>query len=534
MRRPSLSLRTLLIGLACLLAAYSIQRMVAFNAPGGRAAKIALLVPDGTSHDDPMLGIWRDAAREEGIDLAVVDASAFLRPDARGTAERFAGIILPDTLHRSASRLLLDRLGDEVRGGAWLMLVYDAATRSADDRWYAGKAPLSALAGIDYGFYDALGDKCVEHAAVTVGAAAMRELSIPPGKTITPVTPAGATGDTARPALSGYVYGRLDYPVFVTRGTYAGRMLLTSSGDSLVAGVHAVDRGGVLFVNLPLGYLKGQTDGVPLHCFLHYFAVDLLHLPTLLATPGGIGGLVFNWHVDSNAALAPIKELDSLGLLEQGPFSIHFTAGPDTYAIGDNAGLNLEHNRELAPWIERFKARGDALGSHGGWIHNYFGLTVNEQNQAQMQQFLELNGRAVTAVSGAPVLEYSAPIGNQPEWVTAWLEFNGVLAYYFTGNSGMAPTRSYRRACSRRGGYGLFRLPSWATLPRSRKLRTPGWMRRPWPSGCPNSVILPPTRPRSGRSIRIPPGGTVTCRRSSSGSGARARFPRRGAFIGTR
>jgi len=52
--------------------------------------------------------------------------------------------------------------------------------------------------------------------------------------------------------------------------------------------------------------------------------------------------------------------------------------------------------------------------------------------------------KALEDVTGKPVLEYSAPVGNQPQWVTDWLEEHGFLAYYFTGNSGLGPTRSYR------------------------------------------------------------------------------------------
>ena len=46
--------------------------------------------------------------------------------------------------------------------------------------------------------------------------------------------------------------------------------------------------------------------------------------------------------------------------------------------------------------------------------------------------------------SGKPVIEYSAPTGNHPAWVTPWLKARGVRAYYFTGDIGMAPTRSYQ------------------------------------------------------------------------------------------
>jgi hypothetical protein len=35
-------------------------------------------------------------------------------------------------------------------------------------------------------------------------------------------------------------------------------------------------------------------------------------------------------------------------------------------------------------------------------------------------------------------------MGTHPEWITAWLARRGVRAYYFTGNSGLGPTRTYR------------------------------------------------------------------------------------------
>ena len=87
---------------------------------------------------------------------------------------------------------------------------------------------------------------------------------------------------------------------------------------------------------------------------------------------------------------------------------------------------------------------GDEVGSHGGWIHNYFGRNLSDSNQDSFQQYLELNKKTVEQSAGHPVREYSAPLGNQPAWVTVWLEKNNVLAYYFAGDSGMGPTRVYR------------------------------------------------------------------------------------------
>ncbi len=443
MRGTPPTVRGALIGLAavCLLALAGYRLWLQAPDDSG-VATLALLVPDDATAAAPLVAIWREAAREEGLNMEVVAVRDLVRPVLAGRPRRYAGLIMPDGVHQSASAPLVEYLSRFVREGGWMMLVYDAATHTDSGAWYPRRAPLSPLLGIDYGLYEGLRERVVERGPILLSADAQRTLSIPPGKTLAfaPANPA----DEPRQAICGYSYGALEYPVLVTQGRFSGKTLALTPSGSLVAGVATAGRGGVLFVNLPLGFLKGRTDGLPLHAFLRYFAVDLLHLPTLMAVPEGIGGLVFNWHVDSGAAIEPISELDSLGLLSQGPFSIHFTAGPDTYRIGDGAGLHLLDNRELAPWIARFKQRGDALGSHGGWIHNYFGETVSETNREQMQPFLELNDAAVRAVSGAAVREYSAPVGNQPLWVTDWLEAHGYLAYYFTGNSGMSPTRSFR------------------------------------------------------------------------------------------
>lgn len=60
---------------------------------------------------------------------------------------------------------------------------------------------------------------------------------------------------------------------------------------------------------------------------------------------------------------------------------------------------------------------------------------------------------AVTAAGS----EYSAPLGNQPAWVTRWLERNGIVAYYFTGDAGLGPTRVYRDA--ERDGADIWGFP---------------------------------------------------------------------------
>lgn len=405
---------------------------------------VYLVLPEGQDPAAPAVSIWLDAAKEEGIPMRTISDSDFLlRPE---TSDRGSAAILPDNLHRQITPVVVNRLEQFAARGGQLMVVYDGGTVISSDVPAGAASPLSGLVGVRYGpDRERFGAGGVERGPLFVTDAGVRRLLLPPGKTMEmPSPPAEELLHGKTYAITGYQYGALLYPILPTSGAYTGEALLASDSGGVAAGYRRLGEGGVLFVNTPIGYLKGQTDGTLLHAFLHHLVFDRLGLPVLKATADGIGGLVFNWHVDSNASTPEFERLESFGALDQGPFSIHFTAGPDMAAFGDKQGLDLEHNAQARKWVARFRDRGDALGDHGGWIHNYFGGRVNDTNRDEMVKYLEMNEKAVSAIAGRPSREYSAPLGNQPEWVTEWLEAHNMVAYYFTGNTGMAPTRSYR------------------------------------------------------------------------------------------
>ena len=119
------------------------------------------------------------------------------------------------------------------------------------------------------------------------------------------------------------------------------------------------------------------------------------------------------------------------------------TAGPDTIAFGDNIGFDLLHNPRAQQYMQDFRKHGHSIGSHGGWIHDYYGLNVSETNKDTFLQYLKLNRDAIEAVVGpGEQREYSAPVGNNPTWAVSWLEQQGVVGYYFVGDTGMGPTRA--------------------------------------------------------------------------------------------
>jgi hypothetical protein len=243
-------------------------------------------------------------------------------------------------------------------------------------------------------------------------------------------------------AISGYLYGALTYPSFVTRGAFAGIQLGNSPQFGLVAGVNNVGSGKVLFINTPLTFLKGANDGMLMHGLLRYFSNDMLKLPRLSSLPNALPGLTLNWHLCSDYA-AEMTQLTNQGVFLNGPFSVHITAGPDTVTFGDRLGWNLPLNPSAQQMLRNLEARGHKIGNHGGWIHDYYGENVSETNQATFEQYLALNKNAVEATLGHTTVEYAAPQGNSPSWAMNWLENNGIVGTYFLGGTGLGPTRNY-------------------------------------------------------------------------------------------
>ncbi len=458
---PGVRGRRLIVGLVLAVSAFALWLAAGRSAPSQVApTHLALVVPDGLRADDVHLLAWQDAAAEVGFALEVVSASQLLRA---GGLQRDAALILPDTMHRQMNDALVAALTQRVQEGGRLMLVHDAGIAGMDGQYHPRQSRLSALAGVRYALYGELNTGMLREQVAWLDTAAVPLLRLPPGKLmredsdnpLTSAQPAPQPGEEL--AVVSYHYGRLRYPVFATQGEFDGQRLMHGDSNSVLAGVRRFGNGEVLFVNLPLTYLKLRTDGFFLHTFLRFFAQDIAQLPQLSAMPQGRGALIMNWHIDAAAAVPAMEQLAALGAFEQGPYSMHITAGPDVDVPGDGGGIDLANNPAMRAWVRRFAARGDEVGSHGGWIHNEFGRLVDTQAPARSAEMIERNSAVVSQASGKPVREYSAPTGNHPAWVTQWLRERGIHAYYFTGDIGMAPTRSYQDG--RRGPADMWAFP---------------------------------------------------------------------------
>ena len=287
-----------------------------------------------------------------------------------------------------------------------------------------------------------LRERTTQRSPVYASRAAERLLAIQPGKLDHDADLPGNWGE-----LTTYGYPTLLYSHFQTAAITALQpaaqtLLQSARGDAVVA-TRRHGLGSVLLANLPLGFLKTRTDSYLLHRILSYFATGMARQPVLSGTPDGVGGMVLNLHVDSNAAQAHLKTLEEAGWFDDGPYTIHVTAGPDTYTAGDHMGINLAHNEWMRDFLKRQHDKGHDVGNHGGWIHNVFGYQANAHNQQRFEPYLDKNHQAISLAIGARALSYSAPMGNQPDWVTDWLGRHDFKAYYSTSDTGLGPTRSY-------------------------------------------------------------------------------------------
>ena len=512
-----------------------------------------------------MVTAWVDAASEIGVRVHPISDRQFKNLGAE--ALKYAGLILPDQLHVIADNALLKSIRDYTQAGGNTMLVYDFGTLTLDFNlkpiYPIPKSRLSDLAGVNYALYDTLREKSIATGSVAAKRSTLRELQVPPGKSSPYIAPSDVANGTAtlanqdsigsasliKPAdvlslnnaqttryepinspaetneplesYSGYLLGNLIYPSFVTHGTFTGTALAVSAEAGLVAGLQKVGQGQVLFVNLPLTYMKvARTDGLLMHGFLRYFAHNILQMAHLSAVPNAVAGLTLNWHLDSFFAQQPTLNLEKLGVFDEGPFSIHMTTGPDAVTTGDGKGWNLNNNQQAQEILQRFAKKGHAIGSHGGWNHDYYGLNASETNASKFLPYLEFNTTAIehavsypirgylgfespTPAGLPPILlpmhqkvkltldqtfgpllrEYSPPVGNNPLWAMDWLEENGVVAAYFAGHTGMGPTRQYREGQLRNRSMWMFPVTPfrrYATFEEFQTSRTPKQATQDW------------------------------------------------------
>ncbi|SNZ11252.1 hypothetical protein [Hydrogenobacter hydrogenophilus] len=378
---------------------------------------------------------FKSALEEEGVPHRLVDVKTLLSEDPQRLAKYKPAIIIPDGTLQYVNPSAIRWFEDYLTHGGNLFISQDAGIKN-----YAGaylrSAIFSPLLGINYILYEKLRAGSYSKGYVKV---LDRDLEITPGKL-----------DKEQRLVTGYMYKELTYPYVKTEDrSFGGKTLAVvvdkKDGSQYKALVWSKYRQGYIFYSsLPLGHFKAYSDDLFLRSNLRYFLFKLAEVPHLVNTPKGKGGFVINWHIDANLDWTSIPMMMEKGYLRKGlEYSLHITAGPFRDKPGDNLGFDACGKGER--YVKMLMSYG-VIGSHGGWAHNWFayGILSGKLDQKDIYEYIEKNNRCLESITGYKIREYSAPNGVHPQpETTKALEKLGFVAYYYTGDSGSSPNRTF-------------------------------------------------------------------------------------------
>jgi len=376
---------------------------------------------------------------EEGVPYKTITPSYLLSCSYEKVLKQNPVIIIPDVVAQTLPDLSLWFRNYLTHGGS-LMVVYDSGTRNRK-RAFLEKPIFAEFLGVNYQTYARWKGKAYTEGFIQFKDSASADFfQIPAGMR------------TADNIITGYKYGKTVFPLAridtlstaLENDIYA--YALTEDGGRYPALIirEQASGGHLLYANLPLGYLKIRNNDFPLRAILRTFLFKAVKIPHLVNTPSGKGGLVINWHVDSNNEWAGIPFMEKHRLFRKSiECSLHVTAGDFVDEPGD--GMGFEAFGEGRPYLEILTKYG-TIGSHGGWGHNWFAenLSNGKIGPKEEEEYIKKNNDCLQDVVGYKIIEYSAPVGVHPQPVTTnILEKLGFVAYYYTGDMGSAPNRTF-------------------------------------------------------------------------------------------
>lgn len=386
-----------------------------------------------------VLQAYKSVLKEEGVLYDEINVNHLLSLKVEDVAKSKPVIIFPDGLNQILPEEMMLWIKDYLRMGGNVAIIYDVGIKDRKGAYF-NEAMFADITGINYIDYNRLYND-----AYTVGYVKLRDertmdfLEIPSGKIEKGFL------------IGGYVYGKLEYPIArnelrndsVNVEIYA--YAVTPKGEEFpVVAIREWGNGKALYVNLPLGHLKGYSDDLLLRAIVRSFLFKVVKIPHLVNTYYGRGGLVVNWHIDANLDWKSIPLMLREGYLRKDiEYSIHITAGDFRDELGD--GLGFDACGKGKGFVNSIKDYG-TIGSHGGWAHNWFSRNIENGkfSKKEMYKYIKKNNDCLEGITGYKILEYAAPNGVHPQpMTTKVLEKLGFLAYYYTGDTGSAPNRTF-------------------------------------------------------------------------------------------
>ncbi|WP_051654288.1 hypothetical protein [Persephonella sp. KM09-Lau-8] len=372
--------------------------------------------------------------QEEGILFSKMSANSLLTYYPEKIKKIFPVIVFPDGVAQQLPDDIRYWSEEYVNSGGHIFVIYDAGVKDIHGH-YRNRPLFDSLVGVNYCLYPEEEEKTYTLGYFKLNEFYLKDIDIPPGKTI----------DNT---ISGYKYGKLKYPVALTRQIDRRiekvAYVYNSQFQGIGASLKRYGEGSAFFVNLPLCHLKAESDDLLLRAFIRFYLFRIVHLPHLLNVPYGKGGLIINWHIDSYLDWKSIPMMIKKGYLKKTIiYSNHITAGPFLRKPGDGKGFDAcGRGKRFALMLTKY----GITGSHGGWAHNWFARNIltGKFGYEEIKKYIKKNNECLQKITHQKIEEYSAPNGVHPQPImTKALEELGMKCYYYTGDSGSAPNRTF-------------------------------------------------------------------------------------------
>lgn len=382
---------------------------------------------------------YESVLQEEGVPFKWETHGNLWRQSPKQVLKNNNVLIFPDYLTQRIPYEFSVWVEDFIDLGGNVFIVYNCGTMESNGS-YREKAVFTRLLGMNYITYNKYNSLAFQMANLKFkDQEAVDMFEIPPGR----------YDDNF--ILTGYQYGNLFYPIAKVDVNYIDNKNVLSYSvfeDGIVSPntFHKKQgNGNVLFANIPLGYLKAYgSDDLILRSFLKTFLYKIAHVPHLERSPYHKSGLVLNWHIDDGRERKNIyKYSQNYNIIRKNlRQSFDITAGDYVNEPGDKKGFDAAKNPEPIRYLMKM----GIIGSHGGWAHNWFVKKQqnNEFSKDDIEYYIKLNNQVLSLITNYKIREYAAPNGIHPQpFLTKFLEQNGFLAYYYPGDLGSEPNRTF-------------------------------------------------------------------------------------------
>jgi len=399
------------------------------------ASDIKVLLVYSKDKKNDVLKAYESVLEEEGVPFELVSNETLLTLAAEKISMNIPAIIFPEFVNRSLINSTDYWISRYIRSGGNMLLVYDVATKEKDGIYKQGPTYLDRMIGLDLSAYQREREKAYQNGNIYFkDSESFHYFEIPAGKVDKDF------------AITGYKYGKLRYPIASIKVIDdKGQKIFATDGNSTPVIVEkSLEKGSLLYINTPLGYLKGRSDDLILRSVLKTFLFRMVHVPHIVSAPNAKGVLVINWHVDSAVEHTSLPwNIKRNNFRKDFNQSFHITAGPDLDHPGDGEGFDAAgKGRDLVKVMMEY----GTIGSHGGWAHNWFAKNIEDGKfgKKEMREYIRKNNEVLANIVGHKPTEYSAPVGVFPPVDSIGImDELGFKSYYYTGDGGSAPNRTF-------------------------------------------------------------------------------------------